>query len=136
MQNQPPTLAPEQELIRMLQEASPAQFHAMLLEMAEQSLDLAIHAMNEGDRAGKSRHLSRVSAIIQDLSGRVNLVDGGELAVNLSRIYSWWIDVLFEAGQSDQLPRLRTLGHQMRDMRSSWEELDPHTTPQGLSQAV
>lgn len=113
----------DQDLSRQIQEASPAQLHAMLLGIGQKFLKLAITAMQEQDIPSKSRHLSRVSEIILELESRINHEAGGELAANLSRIYSWWNDVLFDASQKNQPDRLVPLLNQMADMQISWETL-------------
>lgn len=113
----------DQDLSRQIQEASPAQLHAMLLGIGQKFLGLAINAMNEQDVSSKSRHLSRVSEIILELESRINHEGGGELAVNLSRIYGWWNDVLFDASQKNQPDRLLPLLNQMAEMQASWEAL-------------
>lgn len=115
-------------LLQKIESASPEQLHAMLLEAGQKFLSLAIVAMNNQDIPGKSRHLSRSSEIIVELSGRLNHEGGGELVTNLVRIYSGWIDVLFDASQKNQPERLQTMVSQMAEMRVTWEELHQKKT--------
>lgn len=122
----------DQDLVRRIEGASPAELHAMLLEAGEKFLGLAIAAMKMDDVAGKSRHFSRVSEIIVELSGRLNRETGGELAVNLARIYEGWIDALFDAGQKNEVDRLHLILKQMGEMRTTWEELCQ--TPVGIGE--
>lgn len=122
----------DQDLVRRIEGASPAELHAMLLEAGEKFLGLAIAAMKMDDVAGKSRHFSRVSEIIVELSGRLNRETGGELAANLARIYEGWIDALFDAGQKNEVDRLHLILKQMGEMRTTWEEL--FQTPVGIGE--
>lgn len=112
----------EQDLVQQVENASPAQLHAMLLGAGQKFLRLAIMAVDGGDTSSKSRHFSRVSEIILELSGRLNPETGGELAENLARIYDGWIDVVFDAGQKNQTDRLNVVLDQMGEMQATWEE--------------
>lgn len=129
-------LPPEQDLVHKIEGASPAQLHAMLLEAGQKFLNLAFLAMQQNDAAGKSRHLSRVSEIIVELSGRLNHEIGGELVTNLARIYDGWIDALFDAGQKHQPERLLIVSNQMGEMRATWEELCANSEGSGRSRKV
>lgn len=115
-------------LLQRIESATPEQLHAMLLEAGQKFLGLAIVAMNSRDIAGKSRHLSRSSEIIVELSGRLNHEGGGELVLNLARIYDGWIDVLFDASQKNEPERIQTIVNQMAEMRVTWEELHQKKT--------
>lgn len=118
----------DQYLLQRIEAASPEQLHAMLLEAGQKFLSLAIMAMNGNDIPGKSRHLSRVSDIIVELSGQLNRNDGGELVLNLSQIYTGWIDTLFDASQKKQPERLTIIVDQMAELRLTWEELHQKKT--------
>ena len=113
----------DQYLLQRIESASPEQLHAMLLEAGQKFLIHAIDAMNANDLPAKARHFSRVTEIIIELSGRLNQEQGGELVANLTRIYSWWIDVLFDASQKNLPEPLQVVQKQMGEMRASWEEL-------------
>jgi flagellar protein FliS len=89
--------------------------------------------MNNHDISAKSRHLSRVSEIIVELSGRLNLEDGGEVVENLVRIYNWWIDLIFDASQKNEPERLEIVVTMMGEMRATWEEL--HVRKASLAQS-
>lgn len=134
MQNYQGGKVADQYLLQRLEGASPEQLHAMLLEAGQKFLGLAIVAMNNRDTAAKSRHFSRVSAIIVELRGRLNHEEGGELVLNLTRIYQWWIDVLFESSLKNEPERLQLILNQMAEMRATWEEV--HNKKTSAAQAV
>lgn len=113
-----------QDLVRQIEGATAEKLHALLLKAGQRFLQLAIDSMEKSDLSGKSRNLSRVSEIIMELTRRLNHEDTGELVKNLSRIYSWWIDEIFDAGQKNQPDRMHTIVIQMGEMQSTWEELD------------
>lgn len=115
--------ADDHDLVERIEQASPEKLHAMLLEVGQKFLNLAILAMNNNDVPGKFRHLSRVSEIILELSTRLNQETGGDLSANLGKIYAWWNDVLFEASQNNQVDRFQMVAAQMGEMQTSWEGL-------------
>lgn len=113
----------EQYLAQRINGASPEQLVAILLEGACRFLNQAVTAMRSRDIQTKARMVNKVSAILEELTIGLNHEDGGELVVNLTRIYEWWIRELFEASQKNQPERLEFIGLQMADMRNTWNQL-------------
>jgi len=127
--------AADQYLVQRIQGATKEQLAAMLLEGAERFLNGAIQAMERHDIQAKARYVNRVSAIIEELTIWLDLESGGELAVNLARIYGWWINELFEGSQSNDTARLTRILQQMGDIRTAWQQRatqpPPGATPDG-----
>jgi flagellar protein FliS len=111
----------QQYLTQRINGATPEQLVAMLLEGAQRFLAQAIVALRSRDIAGKAKLVNRVSAIIEELAVRLNHEEGGEVVENLTRIYEWWLKELFEASQKNQPERLEFIGHQMADLKSTWD---------------
>jgi flagellar secretion chaperone FliS len=115
--------AADQYLIQRIQGASPEMLAALLLEGGQKFVNLALVAMKNRDIPGKARYVNRTSDIIEELSTWLNQEEGGEVVVNLMRIYDWWMNELFEGAQQNQPERLELIGRQMGEMRGTWEEL-------------
>ena len=113
----------QQYLTQRINGASPEQLVAMLLEGAQRFLIQAIAAVRSRDIATKARMVNKVSAIIEELTVGLNHEDGGELVVNLSRIYDWWLNELFDASQKNDPVRLEFIGRQIAEMRGTWTQL-------------
>jgi flagellar biosynthetic protein FliS len=66
------------------------------------------------------------------LAVRLDHEGGGELVLNLTRIYDWWLKELFEASQKNQAERLEAVERQIADMKAAWADLDQRqaSTPQ------
>lgn len=126
--------AADQYLIQRINGASVEQLAALLLEGAQRFLGQAMIAMEKKDVPSKARLINRVSSIIEELAVWVDHEQGGELAENLTRIYDWWINELFDGSQSNQVARLQFIHRQMGEMRSTWLELDQKK--RGQSQAT
>jgi len=123
--------ASDQYLVQKINGASLEQLVVLLLEGGQRFLAQAILAMERKDIPTKARLINRVSAIIEELSVWVDQEQGGELALNLTRIYEWWLNELFEGSQRNQADRLQRIQRQMGEMRETWAELDQKRRPAG-----
>ncbi len=114
--------AADQYLTQRISGATPEQVVTMLLEGSQRFLRQAITAMGKRDIPSKARLVNRVSAIIEELMIRLNHEAGGELVTNLSRLYEWWLNELFEGSQNNQPERMERILQQMGEVKQSWEE--------------
>lgn len=104
--------------------ATPEQLMVLLLEGGQRFLTQAIDALHKKDVALKARMVNRVSAIIEELTVRLNHDEGGELVANLASLYDWWLHELFEGSQKNSAERLEVLLQQMGAIKETWQELD------------
>ncbi len=129
-----------QYLMQQINGATPEHIMFMLLEGAQKFLLQAVAAIRRRDIATRARMVNRVSSIVEELAIRLDHEGGGELVMNLTRIYDWWLKELFDASQKNQAERLEVLERQIAEMKSAWAELDqrqgaPRPTafsPQGM----
>ena len=115
--------ATDNYLIQRINAASPERLVAMLLEGGQRFLGLAMAAMNKRDVPEKARMVNRVSAIIEELTVRLDHEHPSELVVNLARLYDWWLNEVFQGSQNNQTQRLETVYRQMGELRQTWEQL-------------
>lgn len=120
--------ATSQYLTQRINGATPEQLIVILLEGGQRFLGQAIAAMVQRDIPAKARLVNRVSAIIEELMVRLNHEEGGELVANLTRLYEWWLNELFEGSQNNQPERLERVHRQMGEIRLTWEELQRNQT--------
>ncbi len=118
----PYTRASDQYLTQRVMGASPEQLVALLLEGGQRFLSLAIQAMGRKDYAMKGLSLNKVLAILEELTLRLNHEDGGDLAINLMRIYDWWGREILASGAELNIARLERISRQMGEMREAWEQ--------------
>jgi flagellar protein FliS len=111
-------------LLQQISGASPEHIMFMLLEGAQKFLSQAVAAIRRRDIATRARMVNRVSSIVEELAIRLDHEGGGELVVNLTRIYDWWLKELFEASQRNEAERLEALERQIAEMKGAWAELD------------
>jgi flagellar protein FliS len=110
-------------LLQQITSATPEQLCVMLLEGAQRFLLQAINAIKARDFGDKSKFVNRVSAIVEELMIQVDTNSENELAVNLSRVYEWWMNQLFEGSRKNQHEKLEMIYTQMGDMKNTWTQL-------------
>lgn len=118
----PYTRASDQYLTQRVMGASPEQLVALLLEGGQRFLSQAIQAMGRKDYTMKGLSLNKVLAILEELTLRLNHEDGGDLAINLMRVYDWWGREILASGGELNIARLERISRQMGEMRESWEQ--------------
>jgi len=129
-------------LLQRIQGATPEQLCVLLLEGAQRFLLQAISATKNRNVADKARFVNRVSAIIEELTVQLNHDEENELVVNLTRIYEWWMNQLFEASRNNQHETMELLYTQIGSIKATWEELihkqvaQPPTAPHGLGEEL
>lgn len=115
-------------LIQQINGASPERLMFLLLEGAQRFLVQAVAAVRRRDIPTRARMVNRVSSIVEELAIRLNHEEGGELVMNLTRVYDWWLKELFEASQRNQAERLEAIQAQIGEMKAAWAELDQRGT--------
>ena len=110
-------------LLQQISSATPEQLCVMLLEGAQRFLLQAIAAIKVNNIEERARRVNRVSAIIEELMLQVDNNSENELAVNLTRIYEWWMNQLFDASKNNQHEKLEMIHSQMNEMKITWMQL-------------
>ena len=102
--------------------AEPLQLVVKTHEIAVQSLRRAQAALESGDWAGKGRAVDRASRAIELLQSTLNMEEGGEIARNLDRLYTYFQFTLTEAHMNNDVPRFFQLSRHLNELLSSWRE--------------
>ena len=69
----------------------------LLYEGAINFLRQAKESVEAGDIAGKSNNINRALDIIAELNQSLNMNEGGEISINLRRLYLFWSEHLIQA---------------------------------------
>jgi len=110
-------------LLQQISSATPEQLCVMLLEGAQRFLLQAVAAIKARNIEERAKLVNRVSAIIEELMLQVDNNSENELAVNLTRIYEWWMNQLFDASKNNQHEKLEMIHSQMNEMKITWMQL-------------
>jgi flagellar protein FliS len=113
-------------LARELSAASPAKKVAMLIDRAIQALNEAMRAIERGDIQARWTANNQAGTIIETLwrtRRTLDLEQGGEIAANLDRLYSFMLQHLTQVDlRNDPQPAADVI-RLLEPLRRSWHEL-------------
>ena len=94
----------------------------MLYDGAINFIGKAREKMDTGDSLGKSHFIKKASAIVQELSGSINM-DGGEIAANLKNLYGFVLESLTKADISNNRDALNDAEKVVEILQGAWQEI-------------
>src|SRR5437870_2747704 len=112
--------------------ASPIQLVVMLYDGAIRFLSVAREKMDLGDLEVRHNHILKAQRILGELLSTLDTKQGGEVAANLQRLYTYMIEQLVEANLNDKKEPIDLVIRMLRELRESWVELDKQTLPVAL----
>ena len=104
-------------------EASPHRLIQMLMEGAVSSIAQARGALERQQIALKGQAISKAVSIVGGLQAALNLEEGGEIAANLNRLYSYISSRLLEAGAQNNLALLDEAAKLLGEIKSGWDAI-------------
>lgn len=100
-----------------IQTAPPEQLVVMLYDGAIRSLEQAKLAIQSGK--DPSEAIAKAQDIIAELAASLNH-SAGEIAGNLSQLYNFWIQRLFQAQIHREAVMIDEVNNMARDLREAW----------------
>ncbi len=110
--------------------ASPEKIMIMLYDGAIRFLRQARQAMEEGDRVGRMKKISRVVAILTELSNTLDFEKGGEIAENLDGLYWYMIRELTSVNISETSEPMDTAENILLELREAWSQAIAENKPE------
>ena len=104
-------------------EADPHRLIQMLIEGGLTRLAQARGAMERNQTALKGELVGKAIAIIGGLRQGLNVEQGGELAVNLDRLYEYMTTRLMEANLKNDLVILEEVSGLLREVKTGWDAI-------------
>ena len=104
--------------------------HSLITQMFDGALTRiaqAKGAIARGDVASKAEMISKAVLIVGGLEGCINHKEGGELAVNLSRLYQYMSITLTEANIHDDIDKLNEVSALLLEIKSAWIQIPEQT---------
>ena len=95
----------------------------LLYEGAIKFMNLAIQEIEAGDYEAKGRYISRALDIMTELNVVLDMEAGGEIAVNLRKLYMFIIRHLTEANIKNDANMIREVTSLMRGLNESWKAI-------------
>ena len=103
--------------------ADPHRLIQMLLEGGLTRLAQARGAMQRGDIAQKGELISKAIGIVGGLRQGLDMEKGGELAVNLDRLYEYMTTRLMEANLKNDPAILEEVAELLREVKTGWDAI-------------
>lgn len=104
-------------------ESDPHRLIQLLLEAALTRMSQAKGAIERNDMESKASLLGRVTDIIQSLQLSLNHEQGGQLSVDLERLYDYMIRRLFEATRHNDVKMIDEVMGLLLDVKSGWDSI-------------
>ncbi|MGB9577719.1 MAG: flagellar export chaperone FliS [Halothiobacillaceae bacterium] len=108
--------------------ASPHRLIQMLMDGFIERVNVARIAMERGDNALRGAQISKAIAILGGLKDGLDFEKGGELASNLSELYSYMELALFEASAKNDPERLEEVKRLMLEIKGAWDAIPEITS--------
>jgi flagellar protein FliS len=104
-------------------DASPHRLIQMLLEGGLTRLAQARGAMERGDVGKKGELIGQAISIIGGLREGLNLELGGEIAVNLDKLYEYMAMRLLAANLHNDLAAMEEVSGLLRNVKAGWDAI-------------
>jgi flagellar protein FliS len=95
----------------------------LLYDGAIKFLKLAIKEIEAGNMEGKGRYINRASDIITELNAILDMDKGGEIAVNLRKLYTFMNGRLVEANLKCDPDMIRDVIKLMEELNHGWRAI-------------
>jgi flagellar protein FliS len=106
-----------------VQSRTPLELVVMLYDGALKFMGTARNAIERGDIPARRDALARTLAIISELQSTLNLAQGGEVAVELDRLYSYANARLLEAAMKNEVAAVDDVRRVFDILRDGWNTI-------------
>jgi flagellar protein FliS len=103
--------------------SSPTKLIVMLYEGTIRFLRQAVEDTKSKDFSRKSQSVDRAVAIIQHLQGTLDTERGGNIAVDLDRLYTYMVTRIFEGSAKLDLAAFEEVIQLLTTLLSGWEQI-------------
>ncbi len=101
--------------------ADPVEMIVKLYEGIVRFNNLAKKAIEEGNIGERNNFINRSIAIIGELAASLNTDEGGEVAVNLARLYEYSINALNTANIKNDTALIDSVTRVIEELKKGWE---------------
>lgn len=105
--------------------ADPLQLVTLLYRGAIEAVSDARECLLRGDIAGRSRSITKATAILVELTSRLDHAKGGAISVSLAELYDYMIRRLNEANFEQQEKPLTEVRALLDTLLSAWQQCRP-----------
>ena len=105
----------------------------LLYEHLLSSLRRAAVQIEASDHEGRAQSLDKASAIVLELSSSLDREKGGEVARQMSALYSFFVTEILQIGLTRDLDRLRKLVEIVAELTDAWIQAAEQVAPRGAA---
>ncbi len=103
--------------------SSPLELVVMLYDGVLRHTAAAIDAMARKDIRSRRDAMSKSLAIISELQSTLNMQQGGDVAVQLDRLYTWMTESLVDATVKQDPQRIHDVRRVLETLRDGWQQI-------------
>jgi flagellar protein FliS len=106
-----------------LTDADPHRLIQMLMDGGLSRLAQAKGAIQYGQVAVKGELIGKAIGIIGGLRDSLNFEQGGEIALNLDRLYEYMVSCLVKANRDNDVALINEVTDLLRNVKSAWDAI-------------
>lgn len=95
----------------------------MLYDGAIKFLTIAIEKLETGDAYGANSNLIKGKSIVAELLASLNMEQGGDIALNLQRLYTYIFNELIDANLNKDVARVQRVIELLKELREGWKTI-------------
>jgi flagellar protein FliS len=101
---------------------------SLLYDGAISFIKIAKQRLREGDIAAKGLYVGKATAVVGELATSLNMEAGGEISVNLRRLYDFVLDRLLYANMSNDEEAFDSAEGILEILRNAWKQIEKKST--------
>ncbi len=95
----------------------------MLYDGAIKFLNVAIEKLEASDAYGANSNLIKGKSIVAELLASLNMEQGGDIALNLQRLYTYIFNELIDANLNKDVARVQRVIELLKELREGWKTI-------------
>jgi len=111
-------------LQQMVETATPVQLIGLLFRRGSELMDEAEQALTERDFERANEALTKAQKVVAELISSLDTEKGGEIAVNLHRLYTFVWERLLHANLRKSIEPLQDAKQIWEQLRQLWEQVE------------
>lgn len=111
-------------LQQMVETATPVQLIGLLFRRGSELMDEAEQALTERDFERANEALTKAQKVVSELISSLDMEKGGEIAVNLHRLYTFVWERLLHANLRKSVEPLQDAKQIWEQLRQLWEQVE------------
>jgi flagellar protein FliS len=96
----------------------------LLYDGAIKFLSIAMNKMNGGDAYEAHTNLIRGKSIVAELLASLDMDAGGDIAINLQRLYAYMFNTLIDANMERDVNRVQEVIELLKQLREAWKVVE------------